>query len=85
MNNRKSSEKQEVINPSSASTAANEKYVLEDKYLQDTRSASTIYEGDKKSEEEVRTFGGDTALANAPWKFKIIALFTALMFPCKYT
>lgn len=25
--------------------------------------------------------GGDTALANAPWKFKLIALVTALMLP----
>lgn len=50
-----------------------------EKYLQDNNSN---YDEDKRS-EEIRTFGGDTALANAPWKYKIIALTTALMFPCK--
>ncbi|KAI9251198.1 major facilitator superfamily domain-containing protein [Sporodiniella umbellata] len=38
------------------------------------------------SEKEERDFdenqvGGDTALANAPWKYKLIALVTALCFP----
>lgn len=51
-----------------------------EKYLQDNASH---YDDDKRS-EEIKTFGGDTALANAPWKYKIIALVTALMFPCKY-
>lgn len=84
MFNRKANEeangKQEVVgnlSSSAASTATNnnnEKYdATTEKYLQD----------DKKSqeEEEARTYGGDTALANAPWKFKVIALTTALMFP----
>lgn len=35
------------------------------------------------NEKQKQTYGGDTALANAPWKFKIIALVTALLFPCK--
>lgn len=34
----------------------------------------------EQSKEEVG-HGGDTALANAPLKFKLIALITALMFP----
>ncbi|PHZ10137.1 MFS general substrate transporter [Rhizopus microsporus ATCC 52813] len=33
------------------------------------------------NEKQKQTYGGDTALANAPWKFKIIALVTALLFP----
>jgi hypothetical protein len=43
-------------------------------------------DGDYKKEEngqptEEIGHGGDTALANAPWKFKLIALVTALMLP----
>ncbi|KAI8098335.1 major facilitator superfamily domain-containing protein [Gilbertella persicaria] len=44
-----------------------------EKYLQDD------YQEDRS--EEVKTYGGDTALANAPWKYKLIALLTALLFP----
>lgn len=78
MDNR-GSEKQEVVN----SSAADEKYAYDtsEKYLQDGKSVSS--EEEKHSEENVITHGGDTALANAPWKYKMIALVTALMFPCK--
>ncbi|KAG2233913.1 hypothetical protein INT48_004401 [Thamnidium elegans] len=71
----KGTEKLEVIAPT-----MDEKYNTNgspEKYLQDN---SSTY-GEDKSNEEIRTFGGDTALANAPWKYKIIALVTALMFP----
>lgn len=73
----KGTEKLEVNTP-----AMDEKYNTNgspEKYLQDN---SSNY-GEDKPSEEIRTFGGDTALANAPWKYKIIALVTALMFPCK--
>lgn len=68
----KESEKQEVLGTENVYTGSTEKY------LKDTNSV----EEDNKSEEVV-THGGDTAFANAPWKFKIIALVTALLFPCK--
>ncbi|KAI8374536.1 major facilitator superfamily domain-containing protein [Radiomyces spectabilis] len=32
-------------------------------------------------DKEPASHGGDTALANAPWQYKLIALVTALMFP----
>lgn len=62
----------------------NEKYGLDnsEKYLQDGTSASSVDE--KHAEEDLKVHGGDTALANAPWKYKALALVTALMFPCKY-
>lgn len=75
----KGGEKQEV----DSSYIFNEKLNNEtsEKYLPDNKTA-TDYDDDKN--DEIKTFGGDTALANAPWKYKIIALVTALMFPCKY-
>jgi hypothetical protein len=66
--------KQELVGTEKVQTETSEKY------LKDTDSV----EEDKKS-EELHTHGGDTAFANAPWKFKVIALCTALLFPCKYT
>jgi hypothetical protein len=33
------------------------------------------------AQENEAGHGGDTGLANAPWKFKLIALATALMLP----
>lgn len=70
----KPSEKEQVVSTENYSTA-----VTSEKYIQDGES---LKEDDKS--EEILTHGGDTALANAPWKYKIIALVTALLFPCKY-
>lgn len=80
MDNR-GSEKQEIAN---SSAAAEEKYAYDnsENYLKDGKSVSS--EEEKHTEENVIAHGGDTALANAPWKYKVIALVTALMFPCKY-
>ncbi|KAI7872035.1 major facilitator superfamily domain-containing protein [Spinellus fusiger] len=44
---------------------------------------SNVYT-DKKLEEDNQehiSHGGDTALANAPWQYKMVALVTALLFP----
>ncbi|KAL0144415.1 major facilitator superfamily domain-containing protein [Mucor lusitanicus] len=67
----KPSEKEQVVSNEAYPTG-----VASEKYLQDGES----FKEDDKS-EEVITHGGDTALANAPWKYKIIALVTALLFP----
>ncbi|KAG1456924.1 hypothetical protein G6F56_006725 [Rhizopus delemar] len=42
----------------------------------ETLTAESVHPDEKKWVQ-----GGDTALANAPWKFKVIALVTALLFP----
>lgn len=53
---------------------------------QDAKSETVASELSIKEDEKHQVHGGgDTALANAPWKFKIIALVTALLFPCKKT
>lgn len=70
----KPSEKEQVVSNEAYPTG-----VASEKYLQEGES----FKEDDKS-EEVITHGGDTALANAPWKYKMIALVTALLFPCKY-
>lgn len=70
----KVSEKQQV----------NSSYIPDEK-LSHENSEKYLSEGNDGQTEEIHTFGGDTALANAPWKYKVIALITALMFPCKYT
>ncbi|CAO3651632.1 unnamed protein product [Mucor fragilis] len=67
----KPSEKEQVVSNEAYPTG-----VASEKYLQDGES----FKEDDKS-EEIITHGGDTALANAPWKYKIIALVTALLFP----
>ncbi|KAG1150933.1 hypothetical protein G6F37_000084 [Rhizopus arrhizus] len=49
---------------------------------QDAKSETVASELSIKEDEKHQVHGGgDTALANAPWKFKIIALVTALLFP----
>ncbi|KAI8330074.1 major facilitator superfamily domain-containing protein [Chlamydoabsidia padenii] len=44
-----------------------------------------MYDDEQKKQEEGHSddhgHGGDTGLANAPWKFKLVALATALMLP----
>ncbi|CAO3652672.1 unnamed protein product [Cunninghamella blakesleeana] len=53
---------------------------VEKQYYEESHSVEK-QDLDVKEEQEVNTHGGDTALANAPWKFKLIALATALMLP----
>lgn len=70
-------------------TKGSEKQQVDSSYISDEKlshenSEKYLSEGNDGRTEEVQTFGGDTALANAPWKYKIIALVTALMFPCNY-
>ncbi|KAI8088918.1 major facilitator superfamily domain-containing protein [Halteromyces radiatus] len=48
---------------------------------EDTEKIQEPDEMKLEQENQEQGHGGDTALANAPWKFKIIALSTALMFP----
>lgn len=61
-----------------ASSLKNEKVLADDTSIQDG------YLDEDDSKKDIQIHGGDTALADAPWKFKIIALVTALLFPCKY-
>jgi hypothetical protein len=54
-------------------------------YLDEKEQITTPVSESLHSEDHERTNGGDTAFANAPWKYKIIALVTALLFPREYT
>ncbi|ORZ10781.1 major facilitator superfamily domain-containing protein [Absidia repens] len=58
----------------------NEKVEMQD---HDTALKEEIhdYPNEENGEPKELGHGGDTALANAPWKFKLIALATALMLP----
>lgn len=64
-----------------------ETFVASDKALgiNDTHSDHTP---DSSSAGETKPLtseeAGDAALANSPWQYKLIALVTALLFPCKY-
>lgn len=52
-----------------------------------TQEKLEMYDDEKQEHEQQQApdneggHGGDTGLANAPWKFKLIALATALMLP----
>lgn len=54
-----------------------------EKVLADDTSMQDKYVDEDESKNDLQIHGGDTALADAPWKFKVIALVTALLFPCK--
>ena len=66
-----------------------ESYSGFDKTLrQDSHDLNSGYEKSDIASDEQPTLteqeAGDAALANSPWQYKLVALVTALLFPCKY-
>ncbi|KAI8074860.1 major facilitator superfamily domain-containing protein [Gongronella butleri] len=64
-------------------SAPSEKDEKDTRALDTTAHASdaSSVEDIKEPQEEPTSHGGDTALVNAPWQYKVIALVTALMLP----
>jgi hypothetical protein len=61
---------------------------LQDKTALETHSQDESFTKGENNSSDVdlpitEQEAGDTALANAPWQYKIVALITALAFPCK--
>ncbi|CAO3585571.1 unnamed protein product [Absidia cylindrospora] len=59
----------------------NEKVAMEDHDTALKEEIHDNYPNEENGQPKELGHGGDTALANAPWKFKLIALATALMLP----